>query len=414
MRRTIERVLQLLGIAALLAVALPALKTKAAPTAITKGDFQNGEIVISADIAMYGPGASEALAKQWETWINEAWNSAAEEFGSASCYPVRFDVNMEYLDEEQRERALKVSVPDALTSGAIPTGTNAWYIVGRIPGRFHRALVSYFLDGVYNIDSWGVMAPHESQSTVVHEAGHVFGHDDRYTDRHGADEGWEGNAMASSDGVLEAKNFEEVIDAALDQLESDDLPACFDAQITIDMNALEPRMCNLDAISAELRFDVRTFQYFDDLRLTGQGAGLHDEGTLHWTGTSRCDRTDYGGHRTPDPYPVIISGELTEAGYAVELLAEDLTQAYFTDGTVYSEGSVLGYIFEHAAGTDIAGTLESFTVPPDVKTGDTFSFAIATPTETGYWYVGEAILTIISTVADSGYQFGEPGVDPVD
>jgi hypothetical protein len=122
------------------------------------------------------------------------------------------------------------------------------------------------------------------------------------------------------------------------------------------------------------------------------------EGTMYTQGVARCEG-QYGGARTPDPFPVSVAGMVVETGYKIDLQANDLTQFYFTTGEVYHEECVLCWILPWFEGQDISGRLSSFTLPSSIHVGDQFHFEMDHQVQDVSWinyYVGSGILEILS------------------
>ena len=369
-------------LAGALAASIPAGPGFAAPTTQVFFDVVGGEIVISATITTYGPGSSETFAANAQKWIDETWNNAAKEFTTNSCYPMRFEVTVKHADIEGRFD--------------VESGNEAWYVMEVDAGQHHTSAV--FNAHIYITDGVGVMDTNDGAFTLAHEAGHVFGLGDKYDSTTKKPlPGWEGNIMAEYGGTPDARNFQEILQAAHAALEGrGEVPPCLQAKLSIDVDGLEPSFCNLDAGSANMEFDISPIEYDISGGLTGTGEGVNV-----FTPVSRCPNTQYGGIETPDPYPVTVFGALTESGYEITLLADDLTMNFFTSGEVYAQNAFMPFLFEHSAGVNVEGSLESFVIPREVKTGDIFEFTIGSPPETGYWWEGVATLEILSTPADA-------------
>lgn len=381
MRRLVRKITILALLLSGLSTNLTVKKSYAAPNTQVFFEVVGGEVVISASITTYGPGSSETFAANAQKWINETWNNAANQFTANSCYPMRFDVTVTHADTDSRSD--------------IPAGNEAWFVVQVEPGQFHRSSVR--LPDNYIADGIGTMDSNDGAYTLAHEAGHVFGLGDKY-DYTTEDPlpGWEGNIMAEPGGTPDARNFQEILEAAHAALGAlAELPPCLRARLSIEVSGLEPSFCNLDDGSAEMEFAINPVAYDGAGSLTGSG-----EGNTSFTPVSRCPDTQYGGIETPDPYPVTVFGMLTNAGYELALLADDLTITFFTSGEVYSENALLPFLFEHSTGVNTDGSLESFTIPRGVQKGDTFEFTIGTPPETGYWWEGVATLEIIATPSE--------------
>jgi hypothetical protein len=122
----------------------------------------------------------------------------------------------------------------------------------------------------------------------------------------------------------------------------------------------------VDTLYAEMEF---TWYLNEDGELTGSG-----EGTMSAQPVSRCPDTEYGGVRTPEPYPVTVTSTVTVSGWMVQLVATDLSQAYFTNGQVYHEECILCWVLPHYEGLGVSGSLANFSLPRELLAGDTFRF----------------------------------------
>jgi len=148
-------------------------------------DRIRGTFVVRADIQIYGPGASAALAGQWETDIENIWNGrrnldtfgwdAVETNVSYKGIPVFFDVTVyhrEPLENLRRNifgeptRPKKKEAPNMIVveEGDLPIGLHPYVEES---------------DGSYDWD-WGVWWEGLYNTQVAHEAGHLFGLMDYY------------------------------------------------------------------------------------------------------------------------------------------------------------------------------------------------------------------------------------------
>jgi hypothetical protein len=116
-----------------------------------------------------------------------------------------------------------------------------------------------------------------------------------------------------------------------------------------------------------------------ELQLTGSG-----EGTMSAEAKERCPGTEYGGLRTPEPYPVTLNGTFSQedGGWWVELSAEDASEAFYTSGEVYRRECVLCWVIPQfyripasSFGTEI-GTLERFFLPEEIMAGDVLTWGM--------------------------------------
>lgn len=122
----------------------------------------------------------------------------------------------------------------------------------------------------------------------------------------------------------------------------------------------------IDDFFAEMEF---SWSVAEDGSLSGTG-----EGSMYAESVARCPDTDYGGVRTPEPFPVVVTGSVVETGWRIELVATDASQYYFNNGEVYHQGCILCWVLPEFKGRELGGTLASFTLPGDIQVGDQFTF----------------------------------------
>jgi hypothetical protein len=144
---------------------------------------------------------------------------------------------------------------------------------------------------------------------------------------------------------------------------------------------------------AELEF---TLALTEDGGLTGSG-----EGTMRSEPVARCTDTDYGGIRTPDPFPVVVTGTTTVSGWIVQVTATDVSEAYFVNSAVYFEQCMLCWVLPEYEGLGVTGSIGTgFSMPWDLRPGDTFRFVLDhhVPQPDGSYvndHVGEGTLEIL-------------------
>ena len=123
-----------------------------------------------------GPGATPANIEKFNAGIRKYWS------GRHGRYRVR----------------VRTTRPDAQCPGNRKNVIN-------VPNGNGRA----YVDGVGgNTGTWPADRP---EWTAAHEAGHLMGLDDQYTDRGGVKPGYEGNIMGSRDGVPSAADIADII-----------------------------------------------------------------------------------------------------------------------------------------------------------------------------------------------------------
>jgi hypothetical protein len=142
----------------------------------------------------------------------------------------------------------------------------------------------------------------------------------------------------------------------------------------------------VDDLYADFEF---SWSVSEEGEITGSG-----EGTMSSEPVSRCPDTDYGGLKTPDPFPVTVSGFVDEGVSKITLAATDTSQAYLTNGSVYRTECVLCWVMPEFKGTDISGTLASFSIPASATGDSVFTFKMNYIIESNV-HEGEGLLEIL-------------------
>lgn len=159
----------------------------------------NGHAVtITADIEIYGTGASPTVANQIKTTIEKYWNAA---FGDGYSVNTRVNVTMQGPSPDTSKTRIDVRNEKGVTN------VTSYWIAG-------ASYMQYYLQS--SDINW----------TPAHEFGHLLGLPDHYSESwisslegeinpnwrtSEQDAGWEGNILAVDHGVFERKNIEELI-----------------------------------------------------------------------------------------------------------------------------------------------------------------------------------------------------------
>lgn len=155
--------------------------------------------VINANMEVYGPGATAAIASQMQSTISRVWNASF-----SSGYSVRSNINI----------TVRGATADSSRTGIYVLNADG----------MTRVAPSYWVVGSDEVRYYTGSPDSDINWTPAHEFGHLIGLDDHYSEsvfsRVGGlfggtrtttvDTGWEGNIMGSHGGVLESKNLEEL------------------------------------------------------------------------------------------------------------------------------------------------------------------------------------------------------------
>ena len=143
-------------------------------------------IVVTADIQIYGEGASPEVAQRYEQAIERVWNNKREGFQwndeveSNVSYRgtlVVFDVNVYYQEPSGGWKRNLIGEPVRPERGEDDALNMIFVEPGLVPEGLHPYLKAN--DGSYDWD-WGVWWADMDEYLIAHEAGHVFGLPDYY------------------------------------------------------------------------------------------------------------------------------------------------------------------------------------------------------------------------------------------
>lgn len=182
-----------------------------------KVTINGGDITVSTTIYIYGSGASRATANLFQESINNEWNAVNTytHAGSGKTFNVNFDVSVELLDPDD-----PTNVPFVIPGASNPFSTDNYIEVDR---NATRSFVRGGDEGVWRGAGRGGKSLADD-NPAAHEAGHLIGLDDRYSDGSGANPGWEGNIMGegAGQGVVEQRNIDAVLDNSLEDYDGED------------------------------------------------------------------------------------------------------------------------------------------------------------------------------------------------
>lgn len=181
------------------------VKSKDGKDAVITIDFVNMTVTISANIYIYGKGASDDVAKQMQDDIMKAWNKgfSYHDEGTGGDFKVNFDVTVQVFDKDDPQ-----SGPGFFEKHD-PTNNDNFI---EITDDDKRSEVD-----AGHLGHWRNHGRHGNSladdDPATYEFGHILGLKDHYSDNNGAENGWEGNMMAEAtpNGKVEQKNIDALL-----------------------------------------------------------------------------------------------------------------------------------------------------------------------------------------------------------
>lgn len=351
------------------AVTLAALVALLHPALHAASSLEVGDHEITVIVPLEVEGASDELTGAWMDAIDAAWNKGNH--GGAFYYcgrPVRF------------VPVFKQIVP----SGIGDPGYHGLFVIPVRPGQ-------YFVSSVFHqagsspttTTRNGFIADTAGAATVAHEFGHYLGLDDEYVlvDRNGngvRDESdttspntaVHADANSSLMGTLEGAVLQRHIDEALDEHGIGDALQCATEILVRGVYTTQPVAgCNGDraTIQAAVTAEGRNDSY--------SGIGPIE---LSWRAVNRCPNTLFGGYRvapgTTSMLELSAQWDL-RSGHIVTISTSGEHQSLFLSGDLIGSGNFIKQWPDVVKGTNVRGTLASFTVPHDEwVTGAVFRF----------------------------------------
>lgn len=328
--------------------------------------FSGGKIKVTVNIVLYGPGASQELAQQWEQWIENSWNKGAKEH---ACYDIEIDANFVFFNDND-------SVKQFSSSSGIVAGINSILIdIDNWGDKYDGYHPVYVTDGTayhkdfigslnaYNEDVVGGWSADASEGTILHEFGHYLGMDDHYVESTRLPEpGWGNNIMADHNmspfsqalggtfsDKMDERNFEEMLNKLDDSMkDKGGMYSCLKLELEIDADYHGD--ANHDKFNATLNINV-TPNYAGNpsysatpeeiYKLIGSGSG-----NGQWTDGWRLPGTWFGNFRIiNNDFPVAVGGYIEKNTYHMTIDPQDIQQAKLNTGKIYHEGKGIHLIF---------------------------------------------------------------------
>ena len=159
-------------------------------------------ITISANIYLYGTGATKYVRRQMQHDVNKVWGKKHSIKYGGKTYIVRFDINMALYGDKEKNNPMIVADSWNLFSRnnyiEVKDDCERSYVIGGDEGQWR----SKGRNG----------APLAMDDPAPHEVGHILGLQDQYTDKDGPNNGWENNIMGDSkNGKLDNRNIIDIL-----------------------------------------------------------------------------------------------------------------------------------------------------------------------------------------------------------
>ena len=165
------------------------------------------QITVSANVYLYGAGATNAVRSQYQSDVNAKWGGT---YSATSANGTSFDVsvNVNFSLYGGKEKNNPTIIPESWN----PFNRDNFVEVG---AGDKRSYVQGGDEGVWRSQGRNGMTLAQD-NPAPHEVGHLLGLGDRYTDKGGVNKGWEGNIMGESrTGNVEQRNIDGILKDAM-------------------------------------------------------------------------------------------------------------------------------------------------------------------------------------------------------
>ena len=164
--------------------------------------INGNNITISANVYLYGKGATKSVLKQMQSDVNKVWGKNYSIEHRGTTYNVTFNINMSlYGGKEKNE-------PLVIADSWNPFSRNNYI---NVTDDDRRSQVNNGDEGVWRSKGRNGK-PLSDDDPAPHEVAHLLGLDDQYTDENGPNKGWEGNIMGDSkNGKVDERNIGDIL-----------------------------------------------------------------------------------------------------------------------------------------------------------------------------------------------------------
>ena len=169
--------------------------------------INGNKITITANVYLYGAGATKSVADQMQKDVNGKWSSSTFSAKSANGTSFRVSVKVKILLYNNKEKSDPFIIPQSWN----PYNRDNFVEVG---ANDKRSYVTGGDEGLWRSQGRNGRTLAEDDP-APHEIGHILGLTDRYKDKNGAsvtDIGWENNIMGNSrTGKVEQRNIDGIL-----------------------------------------------------------------------------------------------------------------------------------------------------------------------------------------------------------
>ncbi len=162
-------------------------------------------ITISANVYLYGNGATNSVLQQMQNDINHIWGGNHSVSHDGKSYNVSFDITLSLYGGCEK------SNPQVIPDSWNPFSRNNYI---EVSNSCKRSYVRGGDEGQWRSEGRNGKSLSQDDS-APHEVGHLLGLPDQYTDDNGPNKGWENNIMGnSSNGSVDNRNVSEILEKA--------------------------------------------------------------------------------------------------------------------------------------------------------------------------------------------------------
>ncbi len=174
--------------------------------------INGGQINVTSNVYLYGAGATNAVAAQYQSDINSKWGgSYSAESSNGTSFNVNLNISVGLYEGQEKNNSFLI--PEKFN----PFNRDNFIEVG---ASVNRSFVLGGDEGQWRSKGRNGLTIMQD-NPAAHEVGHLLGLDDRYTDKNGVNKGWEKNIMGDSqNGKVEQRNIDGILKDAMKSYDS--------------------------------------------------------------------------------------------------------------------------------------------------------------------------------------------------